>query len=79
MQAVWEEAMEVAKDSETRAQITGLQHRMLTFEYFFGAMLGELILKHTDHLSKALQNLKLSASEGQELADLGCLSKFYYA
>ena len=70
MQAVWEEAMEVAKDSETRAQITGLQHCMLTFEYFFGAMLGELILKHTDNLSKALQNPKLRSSEGQELADL---------
>ena len=34
--AVWEEAMKVAKDSETRARITGVQHCMFTFEYFFG-------------------------------------------
>jgi hypothetical protein len=43
---------------------------MSTFEYLFGAMLGELLLKHTDNLSKDLQNPKLSSSEGQHLAEL---------
>ena len=33
-------------------------------------MRGELRLKHTDNLSKALQNPKLSSSEGQQLAEL---------
>ena len=40
---------------------------MSTFEYLFGVMLGELILKHSDNLSKTLQDPSLSASEGQEI------------
>ena len=70
IQAVWDEALDVARDSETRARLIGVQHCMSTFEYFFGVMLGEMILKHTDNLSKTLQDPKLSASEGQQLADL---------
>lgn len=35
-------------------------------------MLGELVLKHTNNLSKALQNPKLCSSEGQQLAELTC-------
>ena len=65
IQAVWEEALDVAKDSETRARIIDVKHFMSTFEYLFGVLLGELILKHTDNLSKTLQNPQLSALEGQ--------------
>ena len=67
IQAVWEEALDVAKDSETCARIIGVKHCMSTFEYLFGVLLGELILKYTDNLSKTLQ---LSASEDQVLAEL---------
>lgn len=59
-------------ESETRARITGVQTMMDTFEYFFGLVLGERILKHTDNLSKTLQNPSLAASEGQQLAELTC-------
>lgn len=45
---------------------------MTTFEYFFGLLLGERILKHTDNLSKTLQNPSLSASDSQEIAELTC-------
>ena len=46
IQAVWEDVLDVVRDSETRARIIGVQHCMSTFEYFFGIMLGELLLKH---------------------------------
>ena len=43
---------------------------MSTVEYLFGIILGELLLEHIDNASKALQNPKLSSSEGQHLAEL---------
>ena len=72
LQELWDEALDVAKDSDTRARIIGVQHSMTTFEYFFGLLLGERILKHTDNLSKTLQNPSLSASDSQEIAELTC-------
>ena len=44
----------------------------MTFDYLFGLVLGERILKHTDNLSKTLQNPALTASEGQQVAELTC-------
>ena len=41
---------------------------MTTFEFFYGVVLGEMILRHTDNLSSTLQHKALSAAEGQELA-----------
>ena len=72
LQGLWEEARDIVKDSETRARIIGVQSMMMTFDYLFGLVLGERILKHTDNLSKTLQNPALTASEGQELAELTC-------
>jgi len=48
-----------------KARIIGVQAHFRKFQYFFG---GELILKHSDNLSKTLQSPKLSASEGQRIA-----------
>ncbi len=59
IQAVWEEALDIAKDSETRARLTGVQHCMSTFDYLFGIMLGELMLKHTDNLRKDFARSKI--------------------
>ena len=69
---MWEEAREIVTDSETRARIIGVQSMMMTFEYLFGLVLGERILKHTDYLSKTLQNPSLTASEGEQVAELTC-------
>ena len=71
-QALWEDAKDIVKDSETRARIIGVQATMTTFAYFFGLVLGERILKHTDNLSKTLQKPSLTAFEGQEIAELTC-------
>ena len=43
---------------------------MHTFDFLYGVFLGELILRHTDNLSKALQHKSLYAAEGHHLARL---------
>ena len=41
---------------------------MKTFDFVFGLCLGELILSHSDNLSKTLQTPNLSAVQGQDCA-----------
>ncbi len=43
---------------------------MSTFGFLFGSMLSELVLRHTDNLSRILQNKTCSAAEGQQIARL---------
>ena len=45
---------------------------MKTFNYLFGLVLGQCLLRHTDNLSKTLQSPTLTASEGQKIAELTC-------
>jgi hypothetical protein len=42
---------------------------MQKFDYVYGVYLGELILSHSDNLSKTLQNPELSAVQGQDCAN----------
>ena len=71
-QAFWEEVKDIAPDADARTRITGVQFHMTTFNYLFGTTLGELILKHTDNLSKTLQNPKLTAADAHSIAELTC-------
>ena len=48
-----------------KAQIRGIDMNMHTFDYVFGAYWGELILGHSDNLSRSLQNSNLSAVDGR--------------
>ena len=57
-------------DSEVRARVNGVASQMNTFEFFLGVHLLHIILRHTDNLSKTLQMTKMSAAEGQKLADM---------
>ena len=41
---------------------------MCKFGYFYGCMLGDLILKHADNLSSTLQHKHLSAAKGEKIA-----------
>lgn len=70
LQGTWEEAVEVVRDTETKARIRGVSAVMNTFDFLFGCMLGEMILKHSDNLSSTLQNKSLSAAEGQCIAQM---------
>ena len=72
LQQLREEALNIATDSDARTRIMGVQAQMDSFEYLFGLVLGECILKHTDNLSKTLQSPSLNAAEGQCIAELTC-------
>jgi hypothetical protein len=41
---------------------------MKSFNFFFGASLGQLVLRHSDNLSRTLQATSMSAAEGQKIA-----------
>lgn len=70
LEGTCEEAADATKDTETKARIHGVSVLMKTLDYLFGNMLGEMILRHTDNLSSTLQNKHLSASEGQQIAQM---------
>lgn len=70
LQNTWEEAIAVSKDSESKARIHGVSSQMKTFDYLYGNTLGELVLRHSDNLSRTLQSKSLSAAEGQQAAKM---------
>ena len=70
LQSTWENSLEVCKDTETKARIQGVPFQMQTFKFLFGNMLAEMVLRHTDNLSKALQHQTISAAAGQEIAQM---------
>ncbi len=70
LQSTWEEAITAAHDTGTKARIQGVSSQMSTFDYLYGNILGELILRHTDNLSRTLQHKTLSAAEGQQVAQM---------
>ncbi len=58
----WDEAVDVVKDVETKSRIRGVSSQMSTFDFLFGAMLSEMILRHTDNLSRTLQKKDMFGS-----------------
>lgn len=70
LQTTWEQAMKVTTDTEIKARILGVSTQMGKFEFLFGIVLGQLILGHSDNLSKTLQKKTCSAAEGQEIAKM---------
>ena len=70
LMSTWDEATEVVKDTESKARIQGVRAQMKTFNFLFGSVLGEMVLRHTDNLSRTLQDKALSATEGQQVADM---------
>ena len=52
---LWEWAAINCSDSEMKARIRGVDVHMKTFDFIFDVCLGELILSHSDNLSKTLQ------------------------
>ncbi len=70
LQMLWEELLTFVKDTEMKSRIQGVATCMESFDFFFGASLGELLLRHSDNLSKALQSTSMSAAEGQKIAEM---------
>ncbi len=58
----WDEAVDVVKDVETKCRIRGVSSQMSTVDFLFGAMLSEMVLRHTDNLSRTLQKKDMFGS-----------------
>ena len=69
LQSLWDQAADIVHDTETIAHIRGVAAHMQSFEFFFGLVQREILLHHTDNLSKTLRK-NYSASEGQRVADM---------
>ena len=66
LQSTWEEAVDLVRDSETKARINGVSAQMRKFDFLLGTLLGEMLLQHTDNLNRTLQKT-MSAAEGQQV------------
>ena len=64
------EALAATSDTKIKARIQGITSQMDTFRFLFGLLLSELLLRHTDKMSKIQQNLELSSVEGHDIAML---------
>ena len=62
---LWEWSLCLCSDTEMKNRIRDVDVNMHTFDYVFGAYLGELIFGHSDNLSKSLQNCNLSVINGR--------------
>ena len=54
----------------TRTRIIGVSACMRSFDFFFGVVLDELQLRHSDNLSRTLQATHMSAAQGQKVAEM---------
>ena len=70
LQETFEESIDTVTDTEVKSRLIGVSAQMKTFNFLFGTLLGELILKHSDNISRTLQHVDMSAAEGQEVATL---------
>ncbi len=68
LQELWDQAVEIVHDSDTTARIGGIAAQMKLFDFFFGLVIGENLLRITDNLSQTLQKKNYSAVEGQVTA-----------
>lgn len=68
LQILWDESLEFVKEAEMRSRIIGVSTCMKSFDFFFGVLLGELLFRHSDNLSRTLQATHMSAAEGQKVA-----------
>lgn len=70
LQSLWEESMDCVRDTEMRSRIKRISACMTRFDFFFGVSLGELLLNHSDNLSRTLQASSMSAAERQKIANM---------
>ena len=65
---LWDWSIDTLHDTEMKARVRGVQANMPTFDFLYGCCLGILLLKQTDNLSRTLQDPKISAAEGNAIA-----------
>ena len=64
LQLLWEESLTFVRETDIKSRIMGVSTYMKSFDFFFGVLSGELLLLHSDNLSKSLQSSTMSAAEG---------------
>ena len=66
LQHLWEEAESVAKESDIRARLIGVGSQITSFDFYFGVYLGEMVLRHTDNLSKTYKRKSYQQQRGNK-------------
>ena len=61
LRELWSQSLETKLDLEVKSRITGVRYQMETFDFYFSVQFGNLVLRHSDNLSKTIQKLTLSA------------------
>ena len=56
LQQVWDESLDGDLEPEIKSKIIGVKSQMTTFNYFCGVTILQLFLRHSNNLSKTLQN-----------------------
>ena len=54
LQQVWDESLDGNLEPEIKSRIIGVKSQMTTFDYFYGVTILQLVLRHSDNLSKTL-------------------------
>ena len=77
LMGLWDWSLENPHDTQMKARIGGVKAAMPTFDYIYSSLLAIMFLKQTDNLSRTLQDPKISAAEGNEIAQdvIKCISK----
>ena len=70
LQQVWDESLDENLEPEIKSRIIGIKSQMITFDYFYGVTILQLVLRHSDNLSKTLQKFSLTSCLVKEIADL---------
>ena len=61
LQDLWQWSLENCTDTEMKARIRSVETYMKNFDFVYGVLLDELVLGHSDNMSRNLQDPKLSA------------------
>ena len=70
LQQVWDESLDGNLEPEIKSRIIGGKSQMITFDYFYGVTILQLVLRHSDNLSETLQKFSLTSCQVKEIADL---------
>ena len=70
LQLLWDESLCHCKDIDIKNRIRGVSSYMENFNFLYGILIGELLLSHSENLSKILQSADISAAEAQQIVQM---------
>ena len=68
LKKLWDWCSSEYGEPDIKARVIGIKLQMKSFEFFFGVLLGHLVLSHSENLSVTLQTPKMSAAEAQKIS-----------